>query len=86
MNVRVLPTAEATRSALETLIAESDSVRIASAFVRQSGADELRLLQRPMRQLQVIAVTDFGLTQVEALEALHAPPDRTSWPSLALRT
>jgi HKD family nuclease len=44
--------------------------------IRQSGVDELRLLHRPVRRLQVIAGTDFGLTQVEALEALHTPPDR----------
>ncbi len=54
----------------------SDSVRIASAFVRRSGVEELRLLQRPAPRLQLIAGTDFGLTQVEALEALHVPPDR----------
>ncbi len=76
VDLQVLPTAAATRSALETLLGGSDSVRIASAFVRQSGVDELRLLQRPVRRLQVIAGTDFGLTQVEALEALHTPPDR----------
>lgn len=76
MDIRILPTPEATRSALETLVAGSDSVRIASAFVRQSGVEELRLLQRPLRHLQLIAGTDFGLTQVEALEALHVPPNR----------
>lgn len=76
VNLQILPTAGATRSALETLLSGSDSVRIASAFVRQSGVDELRLLQRPVRRLQVIAGTDFGLTQVEALESLHTPPDR----------
>jgi len=75
-NLQVLPTAGATRSALETLLGGSESVRIASAFVRQSGVDELRLLRRPVRRLQVIAGTDFGLTQVEALESLHTPPDR----------
>lgn len=76
MEVRVLPTAEATRSALETLVRESDSVRIASAFVRQSGLEELRLLQRPLRRLKVIAGTDFRLTQIEAVEALNSPPER----------
>lgn len=76
MEVRVLSTAEATRCALETLVSGSDHVRIASAFVRHSGVEELRLLQRPVRRLQVIAGTDFGLTQVEALGALHVPPDR----------
>ncbi|MDQ7840904.1 MAG: phospholipase D-like domain-containing protein [bacterium] len=76
VNLQVLPTAGATRSALETLLDGSESVRIASAFVRQSGVDELRLLQRPVRRLQVIAGTDFGLTQVEALESLHTPPER----------
>ncbi len=75
-NVQVLPTAQATRSALDTLLNGSDGVRIAAAFVRQSGVDELRLLHRPIHRLQVIAGTDFGLTQVEALEALHIPPDR----------
>ncbi len=67
MDFRVLPTAEATRSALETLVAGSDSVRIASAFVRQSGVEELHLLQRPFRRLQLLAGTDFHLTQVKAL-------------------
>jgi hypothetical protein len=76
VNLQVLSTAGATRSALETLLGGSDSVKIASAFVRQSGVDELRLLRRPIRHLEVIAGTDFGLTQVEALEALHIPPDR----------
>lgn len=76
MDVRVLPTPQATRSALETLIAGSDSVRIASAFVRQSGVEELRLLQRPVYRLQLLAGTDFGLTQLEALEAVNAPPNR----------
>jgi HKD family nuclease len=76
MDVRILPTPETARSALETLLTGSDSVRIASAFVRQSGVEELSLLHRPVRQLQLIAGTDFGLTQVEAVEALHIPPDR----------
>lgn len=76
MDVRVLPSPEATRSTLETLVAGSDSVRIASAFVTQSGVEELRLLQRPVYRLQLLAGTDFGLTQVEAVEALNAPPDR----------
>lgn len=58
MDIRALPTAEATRSALETLVAGSDSVMIASAFVRQSGIEELRVLQRPLRRLQVLAGTD----------------------------
>ncbi len=76
MDIRVLSTVEATRSALETILSGSDNVKIASAFVRQSGVEELRLLQRPIRRLQVIAGSDFRLTQVEALEALHAPPQR----------
>jgi HKD family nuclease/predicted RNA-binding protein len=76
VDIRVLPTAEATRSALETLVSGSDDARIASAFVRQSGVEELHLLQRPLRRLQLLAGTDFGLTQVETLEALHVPPDR----------
>ena len=76
MDVRVLATSEATRSALETLLSGSESVAIASAFVRHSGVEELRLLQRPLRRLQVLAGTDFRLTQVEPLEALNAPPHR----------
>ncbi len=48
---------EATRSALETLVAGPDSVRIAAAFVRQRTVDEFRLLQRPLRRLPVLAAT-----------------------------
>lgn len=58
------------------MVGGSESVAIASAFVRRSGVEELRLLQRPFRQLQVLAGTDFRLTQVEPLEALNVPPDR----------
>lgn len=76
MDVRILATNEATRSALETLVGGSESVAIASAFVRQSGVEELRLLQRPLRRLQVLAGTDFRLTQIEPLEALNDPPGR----------
>jgi HKD family nuclease/predicted RNA-binding protein len=76
LEVRVLSTAEATRSALETLVSGSDSVQIAAAFVRRGGVEELQLLQRPPSRLQVIAGSDFRLTQIEALEALHAPPQR----------
>jgi len=76
VDVRVLPTAEATRSALETLVSGSDSVKVAAAFVRRSGVEALHLLQRPPGRLQVIAGSDFRLTQIEALEPLHAPPQR----------
>lgn len=76
LDFRILATTEATRSALEVLVGGSESVRIAAAFVTQSGVGELRLLQRPIRRLQVLAGTDFGLTQVEALEAIDVPPNR----------
>jgi HKD family nuclease/predicted RNA-binding protein len=76
VEVRALSTAEAARSALETLVSGSDSVQIAAAFVRRSGVEQLRLLNRPIPRLQVIAGSDFRLTQIEALEALHAPPQR----------
>lgn len=76
VEIRVLTSAEATRSALETLVSGSDSIQIAAAFVRQSGVDELRLLHRPIRELHVLAGTDFGLTEIGALESLHAPPTR----------
>jgi len=76
VDIRILPTAEVTRSALETLVSGSDSVQIAAAFVRRSGVEQLRLLDRPIPRLQVIAGSDFRLTQIEALEALHAPPQR----------
>jgi len=76
VEVRILPTAEATRAALQTLVRGSDSLQVAAAFVRRSGVEELQLLQRPPSRLQVIAGSDFRLTQIEALEALHAPPQR----------
>jgi HKD family nuclease/predicted RNA-binding protein len=76
VEVRVLPTAEATRAALQTLVRDSDRLQVAAAFVRRSGVEELQLLQRPPSRLQLIAGSDFGLTQIEALEALHAPPQR----------
>lgn len=76
MGVEILSTPQATRSALETLVSGSERVRIAAAFVRRSGVDDLRLLQRPIPRLQVIAGTDFNLTEVEALKVLHAPPGR----------
>jgi len=76
VNIQVLSTAETTRSALETLVSGSDSVQIAAAFVRRSGVEQLRLLNRPIPRLQVIAGSDFRLTQIEALESLHAPPQR----------
>jgi HKD family nuclease/predicted RNA-binding protein len=76
IDVRVLSTAEATRSALETLVSGSDSVQIAAAFVRRSGVEQLRLLDRPIPRLQMVAGSDFRLTQIEALETLHAPPQR----------
>lgn len=77
MDLRILPTASETRLAIETLVANSDSVKIAAAFVRKSGVEELGLVSRSFKKLQVLAGTDFGLTQVDALEALHDPPDRT---------
>jgi hypothetical protein len=55
VEVRVLPTAEATRTALQTLVRDSDRLQVAAAFVRRSGVEELQLLQRPPSRLQVIA-------------------------------
>ena len=52
MDVRVLATSDATISALETLLSGSESVAIASAFVRYSGVEELQLLQRPLEKLR----------------------------------
>lgn len=76
MEIRLLTTTEATRLALETLVSGSDRIRIAAAFVRQSGVDALQLLHRSVRELHVLAGTDFGLTEISALESLHAPPSR----------
>lgn len=76
MEVTILSTPAETRSAVETLLTGSDSVRIAAAFVRLSGVEELGLARRALSKLQVLAGTDFRLTQVEALEALNSPPDR----------
>lgn len=47
VEIRVLSTPEATRSALDTLATGSDSVRIAAAFIRHSGIEELQLLHKP---------------------------------------